>query len=99
MINAEYKDYNYLKYDSIGDYGQSLLSDEVQGSVRMAIFNSSKGVSDNAIYCTEEYVGLTFDTNINDKCVILMGGDKLKVKYTLPAPRKQLQVFLEKISG
>lgn len=97
MISAKQKEYDFYLYDAVNGYGQPMLSEEVKGTIKMAIFNTTKSVQDGIKYSAEEYIGLTNDKNINDTYVIQYGEIKLKVLYTTPAPRLKVQVFMEKI--
>lgn len=93
MINADMRFYNYYTYGEADSYGQPQLSEDVKGSVKMAIYDSSKSVQDNVNYLNANYIGLTHDTNINDTYVIQYGNLKLKVLYVNPNGRFK-QVFL-----
>lgn len=95
MINAAMKTYNYFTFGAEDEYGQSRLSDDIQGSVKMAIYNTSTTVQDNINYKDCNYVGLTM-AKLDDSYVIEYGGEKLKVQYVLPGGRFN-QVFLKQI--
>lgn len=92
MINVEMQNINYYLYSNINEYGQAVLTDEVQGSVRIAIYLTSKAIQDNINYTNASYIGLTKD-NITDKYVLEYNGEKLKVLYVYPKGRYK-QVFL-----
>lgn len=94
MINADARRYEYLLYREKDAYGQPALSKEVQGTVLMSIYPSSKSVQDNINYLNCNYIGLTTEP-IDDKHVILYNGEKLKVLYVTPG--RLTQVFLAKI--
>ena len=97
MINAKMKKYDYIIYDGENEYGEPVTNEEVVGTVTMAIFNLAKMLNNNITYLTEEFVGITYDKNINDKCVILVGEERLKVKYISETPRNKIQVIMERI--
>lgn len=97
MISAKKREYDYYQYDAVNGYGQPMLSEDIKGTIKMAIFNVSKAVQDGTVYSAEEYIGLTNDKGINDTYVIQYGDIKLKVLYTIPAPRLKVQVFMEKM--
>jgi hypothetical protein len=97
MISAKTREYDFYQYDAVNGYGQPMLSEDVKGTVKMAVFNITKAVQDGTVYSAEEYIGLTNDKNINDTYVIQYGDMKLKVLYTIDAPRLKVQVFMEKI--
>lgn len=80
MINSKMRNYDYYTYGSNNEYGQPELSQEVQGSIKIAIFTSSQSITENINYSNATYVGLTL-SDINDKMVIQYGDMKLKVLY------------------
>ena len=93
MISADMRDYQYYLYADDNGYGQPALTDEAQGTVKMAVYTTSQGIQDNIQYKGATYLGLTNDTKINDKCVIGYGSSKLKVLYVNPQGR-YIQVFM-----
>lgn len=102
MINAQMREYDYFLYNTETDlYGQrTLIKDEngepvVQGTVKMAINNTSTSIQDNIRYKDATYLGLTRG-NINDRYVIQYGEERLKVLYVNPLGRYK-QVFLNSI--
>jgi hypothetical protein len=97
MINADMKHHDYYLYGEQDMYGQPTLSDEVIGSVKMAIYSSNKSVTGDVNYVGGDYIGLTNDPNINDKYVIQYGNERLKVKYIVYAPRHMTQVFMSRM--
>lgn len=97
MINADMREYDYYLYGDADAYGQPTLSEDVKGTVKIAIYNTSKATNDSITYTAEDYIGLTNDNGINDTYVIQYDNIKLKVLYTIKAPRNKLQVFMEKI--
>ena len=103
MINAQMKEYNYFLYSSEPDvYGQTtLIKDEngepaVQGTIKMAINNTSTAIQDNLRYKDATYIGLTLNKFIADTYVIQYGNERLKVLYVNPQGRYR-QVFLNSI--
>lgn len=80
MVNADMRTYDYFTYNGEDDYAQPILSEEVQGTVKMAIYTASQGIKDSVAYTGTQYVGLTHDA-VNDKYVIQYGEEKLKVLY------------------
>ena len=90
MINAQMRDYNYFLYASEPDtYGQfTLIKDAdgepvVQGTVKMAINNTSTIIQDNIQYKDATYIGLTHNRYIDDNYVIQYGDERLKVLYVI----------------
>ena len=96
MINAKFNTYDYYTIGEVNAYGQAKISENVKGSVKMAIFPTSQNVQANILYLNAQYMGLTHDKNINDTYVIQYGNTKLKVLYVSPTERLQ-QVFLSKV--
>ncbi len=96
MVNSNYRTYNYFTFGAKDAYGQPKLSEEVQGSVKMSIFPTSKNVQDNILYLNAQYMGLTYDKSVNDTFVIEYDGMRLKVLY-VSALGRQRQVFLAKV--
>lgn len=80
MVNADMRTYNYFTYGEQDAYAQPQLSEEVQGTIKMAIYTASQGIKDSVSYTGTEYIGLTHDV-INDKYVIQHNDEKLKVLY------------------
>lgn len=95
MINADMRIYDFYTYGENNAYGQAQLSDEVQGSVKMAINVTSQSVQDNVLYHGAEFVGLTH-AELNDRCVIQYGEIKLKVLYVNHRGRLK-QVFMSRM--
>lgn len=90
------REYGYYLYGDTNAYGQSTLSDELQGTVRMCINTSSQSIQDNIRYKDCTYIGLTHNKSLNDKYVIQYGDEKLKVLYVNPNGRL-VQVFLKNL--
>ncbi len=95
MINVDMKTYDYFTFGEKDAYGQDILSDTVQGTVKLAIYNTSTSVQDNINYTDCNYIGLTM-AQIDDSYVIQYGTEKLKVQYVQPKGRFK-QVFLKRI--
>lgn len=83
MINADMRVYDYFTYNETDAYGQPQLSEDVQGTIKMAIYIASQGIKDSVAYAGTEYVGMTH-ADIDDKYVIKYGASKLKVLYINP---------------
>lgn len=86
MINTDMRIYDYFTYGAADEYGQAQLSEEKQGSIKMAINIASQSVKDSVAYGGTEYTGLTH-ANIADNYVIQYGDIKLKVLYVNPRGR------------
>lgn len=95
MINTDMRYYNYFTYGEDDEYGQPQLSEEVKGSIKIAINTTSQSVQDNINYKDATYIGLTHAA-IDDTYVIQYGDEKLKVLYVNPKGRFK-QVFLKEI--
>lgn len=95
MISTDMKIYNYFTLGDKNGYGQPTISEEPQGTIKMAIYISSQSTQDNINYENCNYVGLTTDKSVNDKMVIQYGNEKLKVLYVNSAGRF-IQAFLQK---
>ena len=95
MINADMRIYDFYLYGDQDEYGQPKLSEEVVGTVKMAINTTSQRVQDNILYTGAEYLGLTH-ADVNDKYVIQYGDEKLKVLYVNPKGRFK-QVFMARM--
>ncbi|MBQ2408978.1 MAG: hypothetical protein II309_06050 [Bacilli bacterium] len=97
MINTSMGVYEFYRYNVEDEYGQPILSEIPEGTIKIAIFNIAKSVQDGVSYATEEYIGLTSDKAINDTYIIQYGDIKLKVLYVIPAPRLKVQVFMSRM--
>ena len=95
MITTNMRIYNYFTLGGKDGYGQATVSEEPQGTIKMAIYISSQSTQDNINYQNCNYVGLTTDKSVNDKMVIQYGNEKLKVLYVNNAGRF-IQAFLQK---
>ena len=104
MINAQMREYSYYLYSDKPDaYGQfTIIKDThtgepvVQGSIKMAINNTSTSIQDNVRYKNATYLGLTLNKSIDDRYVIQYGEERLKVLYVNPQGRYR-QVFMNSI--
>lgn len=86
------RSYEYRLYGENNSYGQPQLSEEVQGTIKMAINITSQFVQENIKYKGATYVGLTHAA-VDDKYVIQYGDTRLKVLYVNPTG-KYNQVFM-----
>lgn len=96
MINTDMKTYDYFTFGDGDGYGQPVLSEEKQGSIKMAINTTSQSVQDNIKYKNATYIGLTHSTTVDDTYVIQYGVILLKVLYVNPKGRYK-QVFMVEI--
>jgi len=99
MIYSNMRLYDYWLVSVNEAYGQEVLPDakaEPIGKVKLSIYPTSTGTQENILYANCAYVGLTFDTEIDDKYVILYEGKRLKVMYKQPMGRFK-QVFLKQV--
>lgn len=87
------RNYNYFLYGDDNGYGQPTLTPTPQGTVKMAIHNTSTSIQDNINYKGATYIGITHDSNISDAYVIQYGEERLKVLYVNTDGRYK-QVFL-----
>ena len=95
MINTEMRFYDYFTYGEKDEYGQPQLSEEIQGTIKMAINITSQSTQDNINYKDASYIGLTHAA-IDDTYVIQYGPEKLKVLYVNPMGRYK-QAFMKEI--
>lgn len=93
MVNADMREYQYHTYGDQNGYAQAVLSEDVQGVVKMAIYTTSQSVQDNINYTGATYFGLTHNAGVNNRWVIQYGGKRLKVLYVTPLGRYK-QVFM-----
>lgn len=92
MINAKMKLYDYYTFGEPDAYAQPVLSDTVQGQIKMAIHITSQSIQENVNYSGANYIGLTH-ASLDDTYVIQYGNEKLKVLYINPEGRYK-QVYL-----
>jgi hypothetical protein len=90
------REYNYFLYSDNDGYGQASVTDEVQGTVKMSITNTSTSTQDNILYKDATYLGLTLNKAVDDTYVIEYGKERLKVLYIVPQGRYR-QVFMKYI--
>lgn len=83
MVNADMRNYEYYTYQEEDAYGQPTLSEEVQGTIKMAIYTATQSIKDSVAYSGTQYTGLTHGA-ITDKYVIQYGDERLKVLYVNP---------------
>lgn len=95
MINTDMRWYDYFTFGEEDEYGQAQLSEDIKGSIKIAINTTSQSVVDNINYKDATYIGLTHAA-IDDTYVIQYGEEKLKVLYVNPKGRYK-QVFLKEI--
>lgn len=95
MINTEMRFYDYFTYGEKDEYGQPQLSEETQGTIKMAINITSQSTQNNINYKDASYIGLTHAA-IDDTYVIQYGPEKLKVLYVNPMGRYK-QAFMKEI--
>lgn len=88
--------YNYFTFGENDEYGQPQLSEEVQGTIKMAVNIVSQTIADNVNYKQATYIGLTHDAKVDDTYVIEYGAEKLKVLYVNPKGRLK-QVFMAEL--
>ena len=94
MINTDMRDYKYYTYIDENEYGQSTISKDIKGTVKMAIYLVSNTKEDSINYTSIQYQGITKDTDIDDTYVISYGKMRLKVLFVAPGGRYR-QVFLD----
>lgn len=87
------KHYNYFTFGANDSYGQPQLSEEAQGTIKMAIYTYSQALTNNINYKDATYIGLTTDTEVKDTYVIDYEGARLKVLYIKPEGKLK-QVFM-----
>lgn len=95
MIMTDMRSYDYYLYGDEDDYGQATPSDEVNGSVLMAINLTSQTIQDNIAYKDAKYIGLTL-APVDDTYVIQYGKLRLKVLYVNSRGRYN-QVFMVEV--
>lgn len=92
MINANMRSYNYFTFGDDNGYGSPQLSQDIKGTIKMALNVTSQSVQDNIRYKGATYLGLTHD-DVDDTYVIDTGNEKLKVLYVNPVGRYK-QVYM-----
>lgn len=96
MISANMKTYDFYTYATSDQYGQPILSEEIQGQLKMAVYITSQSIQDNVLYEDCAYIGLTTDGEVNSTYVIQYEKERLKVLYVNPQGRYK-QVFMARI--
>jgi hypothetical protein len=91
------REYTYSVYGALDDYGQPTLEED-KGVIKMAINITSQSVQNNIVYQNANYIGLTFDNDINDTYVINYNDTRLKVLYVNKHGRYN-QVFMGLMNG
>ena len=95
MINNDMRWYDYYLLEDADGYGQPVCSEEVQGSIKMAVNIASQTIRDSVAYKGTELVGLTH-APITDKYIVLYENEKYKVLYVNPKGR-MTQVFMTRM--
>lgn len=96
MIEANMAYYNYYEYGEPNEYGEPTLSEEPQGTVKMAIYETGQSVQENVNYTNANYVGFTW-ADVSNDMVIEYGNERLKVLYVIKPKRMLNQVMLAKV--
>ena len=96
MINRDMRNYEFFTLGAKDEYGQEVISENTQGSIKIAIYTLSNTIGTNINYKDSTYIALTTDKNINDNYVIKYGDKKLKVLYIIPSGRLT-EVFLSEM--
>lgn len=92
MINADMRSYNYFTFGEKNIYGETVLSEEPVGTIKITINSVSQTISDNVNYNQATYIGLT-RAEVNETYVIDYKGARLKVLYVNPKGRLK-QVYM-----
>ena len=82
MINNRMRTYDYYQLEGMNNYNQPMISEEVKGSIKMALYPTTNTILDNPLYKNVEYIGITHDTKVDDTYIIVNGKERLKVLYT-----------------
>jgi hypothetical protein len=93
MINNEMRLYNYYTFGTYDEYGKPILTEQPQGTIKMAIYTLTQTTQNNPMYENSTYIGLTADSKVNNTYVIEYEGNRLKVLYIQPKGKFK-QVFL-----
>jgi hypothetical protein len=93
MISTDFREYDFYTYGDADGYGQPVLSKDVQGTIKIAIFPSGTAIQDNIAFKNASFVGLTHDSKVNDTYVIMYKNKRLKVLYVQSTGRFK-QVYL-----
>lgn len=92
MVNTDMRLYNYFAFGEADVYGQSQLSENPEGTIKMAINTISQSIQNNIRYQDCTYIGLT-TAEVKDTFVIQYENERLKVLYVNPKGRFK-QVFM-----
>ena len=95
MIYSNMREYDYFIYQE-NEYGQSVVSAEPSGKIKMSIYPTGQSTQDNILYKNASYIGLTHNSEVNDTYQIEFNGERLKVLYVSPQGRFR-QVFLARV--
>lgn len=95
MINTDFRTYDYYTFGEPNNYGQPMLSEKPEGTIKMAIYLSTQTTQDSILYQDAQYVGLTRDA-ISDNYVVKYGDEMLKVLYVNPRGRCK-QAFMSRM--
>lgn len=95
MINTKMRLYEYFTYGEPDEYGQSVLSPNPVGAIKLSISNISIATTDSIKYKDADYIGLTL-AKVDDTYVIKYNDQMLKVRYVIPDGRYK-QVFMSAI--
>ena len=96
MINCDLRTYNYFTLGENNEYGVPTISEEAQGTIKIAINISSQTIQQNINYLNCQYMGITQHANVDDTYIIEYGEERLKVLYVNDRGRYK-QVYLEKL--
>lgn len=94
-INSNMKEYGYALLGQLDDYGEQIIPTEPTGVIRMAISLRNQMTTDNILYSSASFIGLTKE-NINDKYFIFNGNDTYKVLYVNEYGRYK-QAYMERM--
>jgi hypothetical protein len=95
MINADMHPYNYYTFGEKNIYGETVLSEEPVGTIKISINPISQSISDNVNYNQATYLGLT-RAKVDETYVIEYESAKLKVLYVNRKGRLN-QVYMAEI--
>lgn len=96
MINADMRYYYCFTFGKENEYGTPVIDESPKKMIKMAIYPTSTSVQDNVLYKSAEYIGITHETGIDDKCLIQYGDKRLKVLYIIDKGRYN-QIFMESV--
>ena len=94
-INSNMKEYGYALLGQLDDYGEPIIPTEPTGVIRMAISLRNQMTTDNILYSSASFIGLTKE-NITDKYFIFNGKDTYKVLYVNDYGRYK-QAYMERM--